>query len=113
MKLGLNGFGNFFGRMGIDVIHAFLEGVGEFLDYIRVGLKVALFCTIGRIGHIAGIGAQGSDNVAVAFQFQAGCKGFKFNCVIRIVTGKGGGGKAEANALVNGQVGFVVNAVFL
>lgn len=44
--------GYLLGGVGVDVIHAFLDGVGEFLDDFRILFNIALSGAVGRIWHI-------------------------------------------------------------
>lgn len=55
LKLWLNGFCDFFGTVGVNVIDAFLDGVGKFLNDFRVFLHIAFLCTVCGIGNVAGI----------------------------------------------------------
>ena len=67
--------------MGLDKVHAFLQGVGEGLDNLRILLEVALFGRKGSVRDIAGILAQRGHHMAVALGFQRSRMGFKFDCV--------------------------------
>ena len=99
--------------MGIDVIQSLLDRIGKFLDDFRVLFQVALFRAVGRIGNIAGICSQRSHHIAGAFFLQAGGEGLKFDGVIGVVIGESGRRQPEADALVDGQIGFGIDAVFL
>ena len=47
-ELGLYGFGDFLGGVGVDVGQPFLDGVGKTLDDLRMFLDIALSGGIGR-----------------------------------------------------------------
>ena len=67
--------------MAVNIVHAFLKGVGKRLDHFRVGLNIALFSTESGVGNVAGIFTQGSHYIAVALGFQRGGVGFEFDCI--------------------------------
>ena len=99
--------------MGLHIIHALLECIGERLQNIRVSIQVALLHTVGRVGHVAGSFAERGNHIAFALLLQSGGSRFKFHCVIsrRTISGKGGSGRAKIDALVNGQVRSRINAI--
>lgn len=81
-ELGLDGLGDLLGGVGVDVVHTLLDGVGEFLDHIRMLLQIAFLGAVGGVGHVAGVGAQGGDYIALAFQLQRGGERLKLNSII-------------------------------
>lgn len=66
-KLGLDNFGDFLGRMRIDIGKALLNRIGEFLDNLRVSGEIAFFSAVGSVGDVAGVCAKGSDDITAAF----------------------------------------------
>ena len=113
LELRLNDLGDLLRSVGIYIVHAFLQCIGEFLDDIRVGVDIASFCTVGSVRNIAGIGSQGCDYIAVALQFQCSGKRFEFYGVVAVVTGKGSCRQTKVYALVDGQVRLGIDAIFL
>lgn len=69
LKLWLYCFCNLLCRVGIHIVESLLNGIGEFLDHLWIGLQKALFSTVCRIGHIAGIYAEGSDYITASLIF--------------------------------------------
>ena len=99
--------------MAVYVVQTFLDGVGEGLHNLRIFGQVALLYAVGRVGHIAGVHAEGGDHIAVAIFLQGGGEGLKFHGVVGVIAGKRRGGQTEIDALVDGEIGFRVDAVFL
>ena len=99
--------------MRLHIIHAFLQGIGESLDDIRVFLYITLLRAGRRVGHIAAVLAKGSDDIAFPLGFQRGGAGFELNCIISLAFGKCGGSGSEVDILVDLQIRSRIDAVFL
>lgn len=85
-KLGLDDGGDFFRGVGLHIVHTFLKGVGESLNYIGMRLKIAFLCGKRGVGDITGILAERGNYIAVSFLLQGGGMGFKFNGYIYVTT---------------------------
>ena len=105
-------FGDLLGGVGVDVFQAFLDGVHKSLDDLRVLLHVGSSGGVGGVGHVAGIHPQGRHHISLSLLLQGGSEGLKFHCVVRPASREGGGGQAEADALVDGEVRLGIQAVF-
>ena len=71
-ELGLDDLGDFFRRMAVDIVHAFLQGIGERLDCVRVFFDKAALGAECSVRHIARIRSEGGYHIAVAFGLQRG-----------------------------------------
>lgn len=85
-KLRRNDFGDFVRVMTVDIVHAFLQGVGEALDHRRIVLDEAGLGAEGCVGDVAGIHPQGGYHIACALLLQGCGGGFKFYGEIYITT---------------------------
>ena len=81
LKLRRDDFGDLGGGVGLHIVHAFLQSVGEGLNDFRVLFEIALLGGKGSVGNIAGIFAKRSDHIAVAFRFKGSRVGFEFYSV--------------------------------
>lgn len=75
--------------------------------------NIAFFCTVGGVGHIAGVFSEGCDYIAVSFLFQGSGEGLKLDGVIEIIARECRCGEAEADALVDGEILCWIDAVLL
>ena len=97
--------------MGIHVIQAFLDGIGELLYYIRMCFQVAFFGAVGGVGNVAGVFTQRSCYVSISFQLKSRGVRFEFYGIVCIAGWECSSSQAETDALVDGEVGKWVDAV--
>ena len=76
-------------------------------------IQIALLCTVGGVGDITGIDAERGDNGAISFGFKGGGEGLELDRVIRIITRKRRRCQPEIDTLIDGQVIFWIDAIFL
>ena len=82
LKLRFDRLGDLCGGVGIDVVEAFLDRIGEALYDLRMLFNIAFFCTVGRVRDVAGVFSEGRDYIAVSFLFQGCGEGFELDGVI-------------------------------
>ena len=88
--------------MGIYIGKSLLNGVCEGLNCLWVLREKAFLCTVGGVGHIAGVYAQGSYHIALLILLQSRGVRLKFYRVVGVVSREGGCSETEVDALVNG-----------
>ena len=75
--------------------------------------QIAFFRRKCRIGHIAGLFSQRSDNIAVTFLLQGSCMRLEFNRKVPLPAGKCCCRGTKIDALVDGKVFGRINVVLL
>ena len=98
--------------MGLNEIHSFLQGIGEFLDDVRISIQITCFGTIGGVWDIAGINAERSNDITGIFRFKGSSARFKFDGIVCLPTGKCSSGWTEINTLVDRKILLWINSVF-
>ena len=100
--------------MLLDVIHAFLQGIGKFLHDIRILFHITGFRTVGSIRYITGIHTKGGNNITGSLLFKCSGGRFKLHCKIRrIIPCKSSSSSTEVDALINRKVFLRVKAILL
>lgn len=82
LKLRFDRLGDLCGGVGIHVVEAFLDRIGEALYDLRMLFNIAFFCTVGGVGYIAGVFSEGRDYIAVSFLLQGSGEGLELDGVI-------------------------------
>ena len=87
------------------------DGVGELLHHVGVVFQIALGGKIGGVGHVAALGAQGAEDIALPRLDHLGGAGLKEGHVVPVAAGEGPGHHVELHRGVHRGVHVGLHAV--